>query len=690
MDLRNRRTERYASYTLSFRWGDRFDAAPLASIFASARLSQTAKTVGRSISRSAQVRRGSITHIACGLRPPCYINSKGVGRVAFTTQDSAHSGGFGGWHGAQITPAPTARPADALEFHAGPAGGDATRHLCAAAHLDRSYRNAAIAELVENEYRVPAASPGVDLARVLDECLTVRRDAAIAGVAVILIVLLGFLIAPQELLIALVVGVFIGVLLWLAARGAALLAAKSAENRSASRAVVAGVLGVIVLGIGLAVLGSVFKLIGSQSPFQSSPSFGNSFDGYYPTPSSGSGSASTGHTLVVIFGSLFFLLALTSVGTYMRYRQMQRFAALHQNRAEAESGAAFPSCASVFDRLRNRPAEAETLYSDFSPFTGAGVRFEDEGWSFPIELRANHELRSRGAAPRPLDVPAIHRAMAAGLAGLGAGELYPGDMLHRLEVRDRAFRSAVRRDPPEEWYGRLSVQDEDGGALTLDRQWANLLDLGSHERIRHYLEVRTRLWQDQLITTVFVRAYVQGGLLQVEGLAFVLPPIAERYRVVDEALPPQPWPDALGVLRQALMYFGRDVLTSVVEPWGVLRSAQRRRSRQKWYSRMRASNRPVDYAPKLSLRQLGEERRYQQLFQEMDVKRFFTAVRERAFSAVVRELDRAGYDTSEFERVSQIINNNLNLGGGVQNVNSSVRGNQVGGHNTNVSQKVHT
>lgn len=615
--------------------------------------------------------------------------------MAFATEGSAHvdGGGFGARHAVEVAPVSAARPADALEFHAGPAGGDATRHLCAAAHLDRSFRNAAIGELMENEYRVPAASPGVDLARVLDECLTVRRDAAIAGGAIILIVVLGLLIAPSELLIALGVGVFVGVLLWLASRGAAVLAAqssKSAEERGASRAVIAGVFGVGLLGVGFIVLKYVWSWISGL--FSSQPSYGGSgFGGYYPTPAyePGSGSSS-GHLLAVIFGSLFFLLALTGVGTYMRYRQMRRFAALHQNRAEAESGAMFPGCASVFDRLRNRPAEAETLYADFSPFVGAGVRFEDEGWSFPIELRPNHELRGRGAAPRPLEVPAIHRAMAEGLAGLGAGELYPGDMLHRLEVRDRVFRNAVRRDPPDEWYGRLSVRDQDSGVQTLDRQWANLLDLGSHERLRHYLEVRTRLWQDQLITTVFVRAYVQGGLLQVEGLAFVLPPIAERYRIVDAALPPQPWPEGVAAVRYALMYFGRDVLTSVVEPWGLLRSIQRRRSRQKWYRRMREGNRPVDYAPRLSLRQLGEERRYQQLFQEMDVKRFFTAVRERAFSAVLRELDRAGYDTSEFERVSQIVNNNLNLGGGVQNVNSQVRGNQAGGHNINVNQKVHT
>lgn len=622
------------------------------------------------------------------------IREKGVARVNFPTQGSARGGGFESGRGSGVASGPAqAAAVDALEFHAGPRGGDATRHLCAAAHLDRSFRNAAIGELVENEFRVPAASPGVDLARVMDECLTVRREAAVAGGMVIAIVVLGLLIAPLELLIALGTGVVVGVLLWLVSRGAAALAARSskgAEERGASRSAVTGIVGVVVLVVGFFVVRSVWGWISglsSSQPQQTNPFGDDGFGEPASVRASGSGS---GHLLLVVLGSLLFLLLLAAVGTYTHYRRMRRFADLHQNRAESQSGAGFPKYATVFARLRDRPAEAETLYSDFSPFVGAGVRFEDEGWSFPIELRPNHELRARGAVPRPLEVPAVHRAMAAGLGDLAAGDLYPGDMLHRLEVRDRVFRGAVRRESPDEWYGALSVRHPDTGAQTVDRRWADLLDLGSNERIRHYLEVRSRLWEDQLITTVFVRAYVQGGLLQVEGLAYVLPPIAERYRVVDEALPPQPWPDGLAAVRLALMYFGRDVVTSVVEPWGLLRSIQRRRARQKWYDRMKQANRPVDYAPRLSLRQLGEERRYQQLFQEMDVKRFFTAVRERAFSAVLAELARGGYDTSEFERISQIVNNNLNLGGGVQNVNSSVHGNQAGGHNTNVSQKVHT
>src|ERR1700761_5965882 len=62
-----------------------------------------------------------------------------------------------------------------FEAQAGHRGGDATRHLRAAAHLDRWFRGAAIAELVENRYKIPAPSPGVDSALVLEECLTARR-----------------------------------------------------------------------------------------------------------------------------------------------------------------------------------------------------------------------------------------------------------------------------------------------------------------------------------------------------------------------------------------------------------------------------------------------------------------------------------------------------------------------------------
>ena len=141
--------------------------------------------------------------------------------------------------------------------------------------------------------------------------------------------------------------------------------------------------------------------------------------------------------------------------------------------------------------------------------------------------------------------------------------------------------------------------------------------------------------------------------------------------------------------RGALRAFALDVTTSLWEPWAMLRTAVRTGNRQRWYRRMTALGRPVDHGPQLSLRELGAEPHYQQLFQELDVRRFFTSVRERAFTAVVAELRRTGYDTSEFEQAAQFVfagTMNLNTGAGIQNVDSPNWGNQAAGQGNTVRQ----
>ena len=53
-----------------------------------------------------------------------------------------------------------------------------TRYLCAAAHLDASFRNQVIEQLLDQHYRAVAPSWGVDLKVVVVHCLDARRRAA--------------------------------------------------------------------------------------------------------------------------------------------------------------------------------------------------------------------------------------------------------------------------------------------------------------------------------------------------------------------------------------------------------------------------------------------------------------------------------------------------------------------------------
>ncbi|MFE2100698.1 hypothetical protein [Streptomyces sp. NPDC059468] len=569
-------------------------------------------------------------------------------------------------------------PADArdlLEHQAGPPGGDATRHLCAAAFLDRTFRQAAIRELVEEQHRVPAASPGVDMAAVLAACLRARWEGAVAGGLIILVAFVGLLTDRADFALALLVVLLVRAVTW----SFGPFIGKGRFDR--------GTLWRLLLRRGLAALGLcllfsaglLLLVIAAIGQGLSSTTTG--------VPPDSGGVVAQGATWnPSLLGIAAFLLAWVAIGAVLRYRRHLHLAALHEP-GGTEPGPQSTRLSPVFARLQERPAEAETLYSDFSPFVGAGLRLEHEGWSFPIELRPSTQQRNGSAPLVPLELPTLHRSITAAVAELSQGDLYPGDFLHHLTVRDRVFRAGRRPDAPENWYGALSVADPLSGVQTLAPAWADLLDLGSHERIRHFLEVRAELWQRQLVAALFLRANVQGGLLQVEGLAFLLPPVAERYRVVDDILPPRPLEDGGHALWRAVRSFALDVCTAAVEPWAILRSAVRTAARRRWYRRMHELGRPVDHSPQVSLRELGAEPYYQQLFQELDVRRFFTSIRERAFTAVLAELRRAGYDTSEFEQAVQLlVAGNMNISTGIQNVNSPNSGNQAVGRVNNLRQ----
>src|SRR5207247_4148923 len=51
---------------------------------------------------------------------------------------------------------------------------DSTRHLCIAAHLDRSFRDFVIAQLIDEKYKAIAQSVGVDLPTVVKHCLQAK------------------------------------------------------------------------------------------------------------------------------------------------------------------------------------------------------------------------------------------------------------------------------------------------------------------------------------------------------------------------------------------------------------------------------------------------------------------------------------------------------------------------------------
>jgi hypothetical protein len=600
-----------------------------------------------------------------------------------------------------------ARPADSdgvggqnwIDFHAGPAGGSATRHMCAAARMNRPFRNAVIAELIENPHRIPAPAPGVDMARVLEECLKARREKVAAGIALIAILVIARIWIPGAIQLAARLGLICGGVLTLLLTAKAVLVPPRSLDPGGYRLSRWRALRSLAVLIGQAIaLGLLVYLVAEIAAVAETGRWLHSLvrvdlhrlrkshwlQWLHPRnwmlwrQRVGRNQA-TLHALIV-------LLLVFAVGTRMRFRDRRAFRAL-KSRTEAPRSRWFRKTREVLSRLDARPAESETPYAVSSPFVGSGKRLEEQCWSFPVELRPRR-AGPNGARVREMDVPMVHRAVADGLTALGVGSSYPGDMLHGLIVRDRVFRNALRSDPLDTWYGTLSEPDSLSGQQVLKRGVADALDRAAHQRLRRYLEVRTDLWDEQLVATVFIRAYVQGGLLQLEGIAYVLRPIAARYRAIDHLAPVGPLRDAAAACAGAVTHVVSDVYGVLLETFVWLNSVLRARQRRRWHRQMAEGGFAVDYSPRTGLRELVEGSGYAHPFQQMDVQRFFTAVRERAFSAVGAELEQAGYDTSDFEKMVRVVNNSLNVNfGGVQNVNARVTGNQAGAGHGSVDQK---
>ena len=91
---------------------------------------------------------------------------------------------------AVAAPEETSRTPTALTWDAPAPGDEATRYLCAAAHVDAVFARRALREFVFDDGRAPAPSAGVDEVLVLRHCLAARarrlhRDLALVALAVV-------------------------------------------------------------------------------------------------------------------------------------------------------------------------------------------------------------------------------------------------------------------------------------------------------------------------------------------------------------------------------------------------------------------------------------------------------------------------------------------------------------------------
>ncbi|WP_380281785.1 hypothetical protein [Kitasatospora purpeofusca] len=584
-----------------------------------------------------------------------------------------------------------------LRHQAGPVPGDATRYLCAAAWLDRRFRAQLIEELVEHNFRIPAPSPGTDLVRVLHEALTARRWEAWTGALCLLVLVLGspFFGVPTVVL-ALAAVALLGIF-----RGAGTdrldhrlgleVERLEVERLDATRRVPRGRQR-STTGAGLVrrLLAAVAVLVAARLVLVGYYEF-RSWREYDYVPGLSeltedwTGYLDPRYSWYLLrdqgISAVLVIVLPWLVAAALRYRIRRRLAAF----TDPDPGGVpppepkGPRAAWLYGRLREQQSGPELLYRKEAPLVGLGAA--GRSWRMTFELRPSADRAAGGRAPDPIDAAALYRAVAARVRALAHDPAYPEDPLRGLTVTDRVFRPSLRHDDPGTWLGAMSGRA--GGQVLLEPAWADLLSRTGHERLRHYLAIRVGSWNEEVVVTVLVRATTRGGLLYLEWLPYALGPVAQAYHVIDLLGHRSDLEHALNALGWSARSLVGDVGIAVGQLRQVRASRRRTARLRARYRHLVRSGYAVDYAPRLSVRELGASDDFQNIFQAHDVQRFLNTVTQRVFSAVGDELRARGYDSGAFEKQAQSITNVNN--GGVQVVGSNVHGPVAGGSGSNVN-----
>ncbi|QEV22058.1 hypothetical protein CP975_02940 [Streptomyces alboniger] len=514
--------------------------------------------------------------------------------------------------------------------------------MCAGTYLDGTFREAVIDELYVHEERLAAPSFGIDAARVLAHALRARR-IELAWAAIILF--LWVVAVPlTEGVVACYLFSFALIVLagWI--RGAG-------QRPGWIRRVAAWHLRWAGRGLFLLTLWGLLRL--------ATGGFGSGSRVLLPDVT---------RTQAWISFTLPLLMAWAVAGQRGQFAKAltgelsrSRFPDIDSDPAEQAEGIRFRRLSRRIRREQHAPL---MMYRPVDPFCGAGTPYKP--WSFSIELRPQEE-----AEPTPMDNGTILHRIVPLLEALrepsphGAPYLADAvrDRLRELKVEEVVFLPVDGL--PERSRAPYTAE-------AFEEHRSRSVEEGGETR-RHFLRVRVGGWDEEIVTTVFVRVHTQGGMLMLEVAPHVLRPVKQLYQYADRVAHQYRHNHRFGRAVWALGMVSTSAGRAVVTLWHGCRSL--------WQIASGGHAKALADGPWASVRELGSDDEAS-LFQEMDVSRYLKSIQERVTEGVKLALSEAGWQTGEFER--QIVN----LAEGAQYIGRAY-GVAVGDHNT-VTSNTHT
>ena len=532
----------------------------------------------------------------------------------------------------------------------------ATRHLCAGAYIDESFRNEVLREVYYQSKRLVAPSFGFDAVPVLAHCVRARNATLVRDGAILLTALVVLFVSPAALVFSLA-----GMANLHATIATVRLVRdcirKLRNNEPMPIAALFTRLLLLLLAYALAVFVYLFAVALLAGSAASSFS-----DGGTTTATDAITGASAGAVLLYL---LFFACSLG----FSLWRQTQLSAMTPGSQVTQ------PVHNQRLEEVARQQRGNTTVYSGFKSYVGSGEVWHT--WGFAVRM-----VRAQDPSRRLEDVLG-----ASGTEQQREFDQLPFTAQELVDfVRERLSALLPTRAAEEQITG-LTVEDRvclAGTEVSHLLPWTRPDVMAAVVRhptspARHYLACQVFAWGGQLIPTVYVHVAVQGRSLYLELTTTVLPPCDERFRIVDtvEGHSAIAWWRAVG---SGLADTPRAIWRSPLGLASALINMIAGSSSQIGGDTRLA--RGYDYGAKVGVRELGSNPDVRFLTEAQDIVKYKKLIERRVIASVLDYLDDHRVDTTEFRARAASV---LNVSGGtfVRGETVTFNGPVAGGNQTN-------
>jgi hypothetical protein len=516
---------------------------------------------------------------------------------------------------------------------------DATRYLCAAAHVDPAFADLAIREFLIEPLRAIPPTPALDAATVLREAVAARSRRLLRDWLLLAILIL-FTIS----------GVGIAILWFVFGIVMSMIGAARSDARSQTVKLVwaIGLVAIVVI-----VVATAPQLVGS---LLGSAVAGLSLASLAPGPYTVLLGLAALAVLVLDRFALSYLLTRSfRRGTFVALPTVDTWPGERWVRTFRRTGRRARQLARVADAAGTNLI----AYRGFEPFAGAGTRGEAVAMPIPLEPAEPDDDDDDGVPTEPttFTLTELYEHVTAALLEMrDSPSLAPSGRLaglteHELVVTPVAEVLVNFADPAT----RIVLPSLDRPPLQSVTPDV-LADLVEHplEWLRYFRCFQLETWNRDVTVSMYLHFGASERMLYLEWIPFVLYPIAARYRVSDH-LPVEP----LGPLRDALVDWLRLPGALLGRIGGLVRRIKPIRTRPGLVL-------PEKYGTSYGLRELGAGVGANNYFQDADVTRYLQLLTGRMIRAIGQFLEERGIEVTEFMAQAQAVGDQYTFNGPVQ------------------------